>query len=179
MSLFPVTVGPYWVQSTLALTSLRLHELVLGPIGASDREAYWQELRPIAERLGIPRERLPATLADLECFEREMLATEVIPDATSQAVARDVLRPFRWLPEAFYWPNDAIAAALLPPSLREAFALRYGTAERLFFHGTIVALRWLRRVLPERLTVVPQARAPLIRPARGYVASGDAARRGP
>jgi hypothetical protein len=46
----------------------------------------------------------------------------------------------------------------VPPSLRAPFGLRYGMAERVFFHSVIVAIRWLRRLMPDLLTVVPQAR---------------------
>lgn len=147
-----------WVQTTLVLTSLRLYETVVGPLPASDREAYWHETKPIARMLGIPADRLPPSIAHLEAYERDMIAREVVPDPTSIDVARGVLRPLAWLPAVAYWPSDAVTAALLPSSLRTRFGLPSGTAERLFFRAVVVAVRWLRRVLPEMLTVVPQAR---------------------
>lgn len=147
-----------WVQTTLVLTSLRIYEEVCGRLPDRERERYWRETRPIARLLGIPEGALPRTLADLERHEREMLGREVTPDAAALAVGRAVLRPFPWVPGLIYWPNDAIAAALVPPSLRAPFGLRYGRAQRLFFRAVVVAARWLRRVLPDALTVVPQAR---------------------
>lgn len=147
-----------WVQTTLVLTSLRLYEEVMGPLPAADRQAYWDETKPIARALGIPAERMPATIGELERYERGMLATAVRPDATSRDVARGVLRPLPWLPPALYWPSDALAAALLPAPLRDAFGLRYGAAERRLHRGVVIAVRRLRRILPERVTVVPQAR---------------------
>lgn len=146
-----------WVQSTLVLTSLRLYEAVVAPLGPADRDAYWQEARPIATALGIPLGVQPATIGALERYERGMLETHVRPDATSISVARDVLRPLRWIPEPLYWPSDAIAAALLPPMLRAPFGLRYRRPERLFIATVIAAIRIMRAVLP-MLTVVPQAR---------------------
>jgi uncharacterized protein (DUF2236 family) len=147
-----------WVQATLVLTSLRVYEHVMGPLPARDREAYWRETRPIAEALGIPADRLPAKIADLERYEAAMLESDVVPDATARRVAHDVLRPIGWLPGPIYWPSDAVTAALLPRPLRTAFGLRYGVPERIFFRGVVVAVRWLRRVMPDLLTVVPQAR---------------------
>lgn len=147
-----------WVQTTLVLTALRLYELVVGRLPEEERERFWEEMKPIGEALGIAPRLMPATLSDLVAFERGMLETEVIPDAVARAVGRDVLRPIKWLPDAGYWPSDALAAALLPPSLRSSFGLRYRTAERLFFRGVIVTVRWLRKVAPDRFTVVPQAR---------------------
>jgi uncharacterized protein (DUF2236 family) len=55
------------------------------------------------------------------------------------------------------WPVDALTAGLLPPGLRDAFGLRWGTAERIGFRAAIVTFRYLRLVLPERLSVVPHA----------------------
>ena len=147
-----------WVQTTLVLTSLRVYEAVMGRLPTGDREEYWQETRPIAEALGIPADRLPPTLSALERYETDMLARAVVPDATARSVGRDVLRPIGWLPDPIYWPSDTLTAALLPASLRAPLGLRYGTAERIFFHAVIVAVRWLRRVMPDALTVVPQAR---------------------
>src|SRR5207245_6723549 len=36
-----------WVQATLVLTSLRFYELVVGPLGAIDRERYWDEAKVV------------------------------------------------------------------------------------------------------------------------------------
>lgn len=46
----------------------------------------------------------------------------------------------------------------MPETLRRGLGLRYGAAERAFFRGVVIAVRWLRRQLPEALTIVPQAR---------------------
>ena len=147
-----------WVQTTLVLTSLRLYEAVAGRLSAQDRDAYWEETKPVATLLGIPPGRQPETIADLEGYERAMLRSHVRPDATSVRVARQVLRPFAWIPEPCYWPSDALAAALVPAPLRSPMGLRYRGRERVFFALTVASARILRAVLPMRLTVVPQAR---------------------
>ena len=147
-----------WVQTTLVLTSLRLYEAVAGPLSPQDRDAYWEETKPVATLLGISRDRQPETLADLEAYERAMLSSHVRPDAASVRVARQILRPFEWVPGPCYWPSDALAAALIPAPLRAPIGLRYRLRERLFFAVAIASARILRAVLPMRLTVVPQAR---------------------
>ena len=147
-----------WVQTTLVLTSVRWYEAVLGRLSEAERDAYWGEGRFFARELGVPEHLFPATYADLERYEAKMLRTEVLPDTTAMAVGREVVRPYGWLPEPLYWPTDALSAALLPATLREAFGLRFGLPQRLFFRAVIVTLRALRALLPERLTVVPQAR---------------------
>ncbi|MGH2499119.1 MAG: oxygenase MpaB family protein, partial [Candidatus Limnocylindria bacterium] len=147
-----------WVQTTLVLTSLRLHELVCGPLPARDRQAYWDETKPIARALGIPDALLPPSVEDLERYERRALAGEVVPDATSAECGRAVLRPFPWLPGPLHWPADALTARLVPAPLRGAYGLRWRRRDRLLFRAVIVALRAVRAAAPERLALVPQAR---------------------
>jgi uncharacterized protein (DUF2236 family) len=147
-----------WVQATLVLTSLRLYELVMGRLTDADRDSYWAEARFFAAQLGATEAVLPRTYVDLLRYERVMLATEVVPDANAVAVARDVLRPMRWLPAPLYWMSDAFTTGLLPPSLRLAFGLPWGVRERLWFRFLIVALRRVVPLLPERVRVVPYAR---------------------
>ena len=147
-----------WVQATLVLTSLRVYEAIMGRLPPADREAYWQETRPVAALLGIPTHLQPGRLADLERYERVMLATAARPDATSLRVARQVLHPFGRIPAPFYWPSDALAAALVPGRLRAPFGLRYRLRERVFFALVIATVRVMRAVLPSWLTVVPHAR---------------------
>lgn len=146
-----------WVQTTLVLTSLRFYELVLGPLRPDEREAYWAETRPIASRLGIPEGAMPATLAQLERFEAEMLRGEVLPDGTALELARYIRRPLP-VPSFLYAANDTLTAGLLPAPLRAAFGLRWSARDRLLFRAVVVSLRLLRIVLPDRLTVVPHAR---------------------
>jgi uncharacterized protein (DUF2236 family) len=147
-----------WVQSTLVLTSLRWYEVVAGRLPPSDRQRYWDEGKVFARELGVPDELFPPTIGDLERYEREMLDSAVTPDATSRAVARDVIHPFGFLPNAVYWPTDVITTGMLPPSLRRAFGLRWGMRERLFFRFVVHALRLLRALVPARLAIVPHAR---------------------
>jgi uncharacterized protein (DUF2236 family) len=147
-----------WVQATLVLTSVRWYEAVMGRLSETERDAYWAEGRFFAGELGVPKDLFPATYADLERYEQTMLRSAVVPDNTAKAVAHDVVRPYRWLPEIAYWPTDALLAALLPEALRDAFGFQFDTPQRVFYRATIVAIRALRMLLPERLTVVPQAR---------------------
>jgi uncharacterized protein (DUF2236 family) len=147
-----------WVQCTLVLTSLRLYELVMGRLSREDRQAYWDETKTLVAGLGLPSHLVPSSIEDLEGYERAMLRTAVVPDRTSQAVARDVVRPYRALPGMLLWPNDVVTAGLLPAAIREFFGLRYGTKERVAFHAIVATLRLLVPVLPGFFRYVPHAR---------------------
>jgi uncharacterized protein (DUF2236 family) len=147
-----------WVQATLVLTSLRWWEIVAGRLAPEDRQSYWDEGKVFARALGVPDGFLPPGIGDLERYEREMLATAVRPDTTSRQVASAVLHPLEFLPPIVYWPTDVITAGLVPSSIRDAFGLRWGRSERLFFRFVVHAVRFLRKVSPRRLTIVPHAR---------------------
>ena len=147
-----------WVQATLVLTSVRWYEAIMGRLSERERDAYWAEGKFFAGELGVPKDLFPPTYSDLERYEETMLRTTVVPDPTAKVVAHDVVRPYAWLPEFTYWPTDALSAALLPVALRKAFGYRFGTPQRVFYRAMIVAIRALRLLLPEWLTVVPQAR---------------------
>ncbi len=147
-----------WVQATLVLTSLRWYEIVAGTLPPADRQRYWDEGKVFARELGVPDDLFPPTIGDLEQYERDMLGTAVVPNATSRLVARTVLHPFAVLPDYIYWPTDVIAAGLLPPRLRDGFDLRWGRAERFFFRFVVKALRVWRALAPRWLAIVPHAR---------------------
>ena len=147
-----------WVQVTLVLTSLRLYELVMGRLSDEEREEYWREARFFAGELGATTESLPPTYDALIRYERYMLAQEVIPDANAVRVARDVLRPMRFVPAPLYWLSDAFTAGLLPASIRLALGLNWRTRERLWFRFVISALRMFVPATPSPLRIVPQAR---------------------
>src|SRR5438874_3931651 len=72
-----------WVQTTLVLTSLRWYEMVMGRLSDGERSSYWDEGKFFAGALGVPPRLFPDTLRDLIEYERTMLRTEVIPDATA------------------------------------------------------------------------------------------------
>jgi uncharacterized protein (DUF2236 family) len=147
-----------WVEATLVLTSLRWYESVVGRLPDAQRETYWEEGKFFARELGVPEAMLPVTMADLERYEAEMLAVRAAPDGVASVLAREILHPYGWLPDFAYWPTDALAAALVPPSLHGPFGLQYGRSQRLFHRGVIVAMGFLRHVLPRFLTVMPHAR---------------------
>ena len=147
-----------WVQATLVLTSVRWYEAVLGRMSETDRDAYWAEGKFFAGELGVPKELFPATYADLERYEAKMLETVVVPDETAKAVARDVLRPTAGSLTSRY----GRPTRLPPRCCRFLFAAPsvspLVSRSACSIGAVIVAIRAMRPLLPEWITVVPQAR---------------------
>ena len=115
-----------WVAATLYDTTVRMHELVFGPLPAAEAQRLLDRQSVIATTLGVPRALWPATpVAFAEYWAESSAALRV--DAPARAVAKALLNPvagpwwFRFLLPAV----RTVTAALLTPDLREAYGLAF------------------------------------------------------
>jgi len=134
-----------WVHATLVETALLTHDLVLPPLGDSEREQYWAEARLYAALFGIRQADLPADWTSFTAYTDAMSRSDSL--AVSPA-ARDIaeqifsgsatgLRVPRWY--------RALTASMLPERLREEFGFEFGERDQRHMK---VALKWIRRVYP-------------------------------
>jgi uncharacterized protein (DUF2236 family) len=148
-----------WVDATLIDSALVTYREFVGPLSRAEAEAYYRESQPVGRLLGIPARLYPPTLAAFERYVAGMLAGDVQPDETGRRLARTVLRPpIRGVPGFAYAPLDVITAGLLPGSLRGAYGLRWGPAERALYAAARTAIRSAVRLAPQRFRQVPPAR---------------------
>jgi uncharacterized protein (DUF2236 family) len=163
-----------WVYATLVETALITHDLVLTPLTFADREAYYEDCRRLGAMFGIAPESQPADWNAFAAYNEAMWHSDAIAvGPPARRIAEQVLGGAgRWLRSPGWY--RALTAHLLPRTIREAFELPYGRAERRTAER---ALRWARRiypVLPEKLRYVgpyQEARGRL----RGRAAPGPAA----
>lgn len=143
-----------WVHATLTETSLMVHDLVLPPLTGEERERYFAESRRLGGLFGIPRETQPADWAGFSAYVEAMLSSDTLtvgPEAREIADRLFGEASFPLRMPAWY---RAVTAQLMPPRLREAYDLPYGSAER---RAAERALAWIRRtqpLLPARLRYV-------------------------
>jgi uncharacterized protein (DUF2236 family) len=143
-----------WVHATLIDTALMTHALVLPALTPQERERYHAESRSFAALFGLP----PASLADswaafctyFDTMVRSDTLT-VTPDARAMAHRLLAGTDGRLPVPASY---RALTAELLPPRLRDDFALPYGEAERRKARRLIGWLRWIYPSLPRRLRTI-------------------------
>ena len=136
-----------WVHATLLETTIQIYELVLRPLSAAEKDAYYAETTRFAALFGIPGTVLPPDWQAFEDYWRRMLDS---PGITVSPVARRLARsllhpPGTWIGPAWDWLR-AITARLLPPRLREEFGLPYGPVEQALAEGSLRTLRagwWL------------------------------------
>lgn len=151
-----------WVQATLIVTSIDAYERWVGPVGDTQREAFWAEARTVGVRLGIPLERSPADWPALETYWRRMLSVDgpIQVTATARRLAPVIIRPP--LPLAPGWLVDLAALpglSLLPPRIRDGFGIHWGPGRERAARLMGLGLRTWVRAVPPSWRAMPQARA--------------------
>jgi uncharacterized protein (DUF2236 family) len=132
-----------WVWATLVDTSLLVYELFASALAPEAREAYYAGQRVLARLLGVPAEGVPPTLAEFRAWFDGMLASEALsvgPQGRDIAVA--VLDPPGGMADAA--TVRLLTTALLPPRLREAFALPWEASHERRFEALCASVRRLR-----------------------------------
>lgn len=147
-----------WVYATLADTALVTYETFVQPLVRSEREEFHQEFKLLGELLGIPRERFPATVADLDAYLEEMVATgPVRVDARARELAAQVMRPpARLLPGPVMLPLNVVTTGLLPPALREQYGLPWGPRQQRAYRLAIAVVPRVIALTPPLLRVWPR-----------------------
>ncbi len=130
-----------WVYATLMETAVMAYEMLLGPMDAADREAYYLETKRLAALFGLPAEALPLDWRAFEGYCRGMEASDVLGvSERARVMGQNVLagagswiKPPRWY--------GALTAAWMPERLRLEFGLAFADEE-------LYAEERARRILP-------------------------------
>jgi uncharacterized protein (DUF2236 family) len=149
-----------WVHVTLAHVFLATYRHLIGELAPDERDRYCAEAARIEPLLGIPLGWLPRTFADLEARFRATLAgSDIAVTETARALAREVLHPPVPLVAR---PLTALArvftAALLPPSVRDAYGLPWSEGRARVFRVTGIVSRALLALVPPLVRHWPAAR---------------------
>lgn len=158
-----------WVHATLVDSTIVAADSWLEPLSAERRRDYYLETIPIGRAFGIPPDLLPFDLDAFEAYLDVMLAPDgpVQVGPLARELAEVVLHPplgpvvpaLAALPTVAYswtlWP----AVGLLPPSVRDAYGLAWGTLERAVSAWLVAGWRAWRPWLPADFRQMPQALA--------------------
>jgi uncharacterized protein (DUF2236 family) len=137
-----------WVHGTLVDTALVMHETFVRPLGEAERQAFYEDMKVVAQLFGTPATVIPASFSDFRAYQRERLASgEILVTDAAREVAETVLRPpvtvaLRPALEAL----RLLTAGLLPESLREQYDLPWDRARAALLAASAQTLR--RAVLP-------------------------------
>ena len=137
-----------WVHGTLVETALVMHETFVRPLGEEERQAFYEDMKVVAQLFGTPVSVLPGSFGDFQVYQRERLESgEIVVTDAAREVAESVLRPpvtvaLRPALEAL----GLLTAGLLPEGLREQYDLPWDRARAALLAASAQALR--RAVLP-------------------------------
>jgi uncharacterized protein (DUF2236 family) len=146
-----------WVHATLVDTAVMAWETGFGPMPAAEKEAYYQELKRAALLFGIADEIVPRTWADFTAYCARMFESDELGvGRPAREIARFLMAPasaamkppMRWY--------AALTAGMMPPRLRDAFALPFDRADRLAYDASVRALRRTWPLIPERVRFRPE-----------------------
>jgi uncharacterized protein (DUF2236 family) len=164
--------GPYraldpellmWVHATLLDTSLLVYDRYVRRLSEPERADYYEQMKPIAEAYGIPREHQPPDWTAFRSYWNEMLLGGLRVTETTRDVADAVLNPELPLaarPPA--WPAvealRLLTVGTLPESLRSELGLAWGPLRERLLGASQGTIRRLLPLLPGPLRKFPAAR---------------------
>jgi uncharacterized protein (DUF2236 family) len=149
-----------WVHATLVDTLLLCYPLFIGPLTYAEQDAYYQQSKAVAHLLGLPPERMPATVRDLQAYVQEMVYSNQLA-ATPQArqLAQQVLFPP--VPSIFrpvMHLNYQLTCALLPEPVRAIYGFEWNQRRQCLFDFSAWSLRQVLPRLPMILRELPVTR---------------------
>lgn len=145
-----------WVHATLWDTQVRMYELVFPALTRAEKEAYYRETKLFAYLFGIPDDALPPDWGAFQDYMERMYASDEI---VARRVGREMgdmifnfggpLRPaLKWM--------QVMTAYMMPPRLREEFALPADTAfNRRVYENGLKMVKTVYPRLPDRVRYVP------------------------
>ena len=149
-----------WVHATLVDTTLTVYTRFVAPLVRDELERAYEESKLAARMLGVPDDILPADYAKFRAYFDAMIESDDIAGAPFQrALVRDVLYPsIGPIPKGAFWPVVALTTALLPPPVRELYALELSPPRRLVANWSRHIVRAMLPLTPKVLREMPQAR---------------------
>ena len=149
-----------WVHSTLLDSARAGLECFVRPLAAAERSRFVCEGNRVAALFGIPEALHFRDAEHFDAYLGAMLegpALEVTPSGA--ALADAVLHPpLPWLPRVAGDAASLASVALLPPALRERYALPWGPGRQRAWRALRGAIRRALPLLPASLRLMSHAR---------------------
>jgi uncharacterized protein (DUF2236 family) len=148
-----------WVHATLIESMVLTYEHLVGPLSAADKDRYVVEASFTTERLGVSRDRMPATYTELQDSLAERYASgDIVVGPDARRVAAELLSPPVGPASPAFRVTRLITIGLLPPFVRDAYGFEWGDRRERRFRQTLGVIRRIRGTLPTRLREWPSAR---------------------
>jgi len=148
-----------WVHATLVDSALLGYRTFVGELGPVETEQYYQEMKRVAEPLGLAATEQPATYADFRSYFDSTLDGLTV-DNTARDLIDFVLNPT--LPVGLHVPLAPVLAlerlvtvGTTPAVLRERIGLSWDARRQLMLDTVTTAVRAVNAVQPTALRTAP------------------------
>lgn len=153
----------FWILASLVDSALLVYERCVGSLTDEEREQYWQDYKVIGKCFGIPMKAMPKTVDDFDAYMARMLDSDelyVTPQARDLGIQIVLNPPAPLAMRPFVELANQVTVGWLPPRVRSMYGLRWDPARAIALRGGAeYAKRILVPLLPDRLRLVPSARA--------------------
>lgn len=134
-----------WVNATLWVNAVVIYQRMFGRLSPAELAAYYQDQKVVAEMLGCPRDRHPATYPDFLVYYRDMIDKLEVNDV-SREIAHHVLHPALPLPlRPLLGVFRLFNIGLMPARLRRQYGWRWTWAHETAF---LLLLRFIALSYP-------------------------------
>jgi len=135
-----------WVHSTLWETSVKMYELIVGPLTSQEKEAYYQETKMFAYLFGIPENALPENWDEFIKYNEAMWESDVLTVTDEAREINRFLFSFHPLATPALSRFKVITSMMMPERLREQYGLPPETTQNIALYDNYI--RWIKRVFP-------------------------------
>jgi len=164
----PVTGLPYdardpdlllWVHACLVLSFLELERRTIGKLDDAGRQRFHEEQMRAVEPLRLPRERIPATVAELRAYVDGVIAGGILRRTEAAASVAELVRdPPRQVPRRWLWRLVSfLAFHTLPPALRQLYGIRHDARHEVAIRAICWTMRHDRPLMPPRWRFIAPA----------------------
>ena len=157
-----------WVHATLVDSTIVVNDAWAGPVSRDQAARFYDETKPIARAFGVPERELPVDIDAFDAYLAEAMGPggPVRVGKTARDLAGSILHPplpgvlarvgldprlYDWT----LWPS----LGLLPPRIRQAYGLPWGSVERAVSGWLVRGWRSWNPLLPPSFRQMPQALA--------------------
>jgi uncharacterized protein (DUF2236 family) len=143
-----------WTLAVIADSGRVMYEAMVGPLGAGQREALWQDYVRFGELFLLPREAVPPTYPEFQAwFDRKLASPDL--HATEHALEMAPLVAFEQPVPRHARANLAIQNVVikgtLAPRVREIFGIPWSSVHESAFQAIAATHRSAHRAFPRRL----------------------------
>lgn len=140
-----------WVLATIIESTFFAYDEFLGPLSQPEKIQFYEEMKLIGLLSGIPEAAMPPDLPSFERYFDDMLHNQLEIGGIAKELGSFLFKE-GW---SIFQLDEIWAAGILPPMLREAFALPWSRTYRWSHAAMRHSLRLMLAMMPDALRYVP------------------------